>query len=320
MKTVKLGQQGLEVSAMGLGCMGMSDFYGHKRPEDVDATLLAAVEQGITFWDSAEMYGPFTNEQLLGDRIKALGIDRNKLTLATKFGVMREADGTWLGFNSTPAQIRQSCEGSLRRLQTETIDLYYQHRVDPNVPIEDVVGTLADLVTEGKIRYIGLSEASEDIIRRAHKVHPVTALQGEYSLWTRDLGAGVLPVLQELGIGLVTYSPLGRGFLTGAIKSRNDLAADDWRLTNPRFSEENFAKNLEFVADIEAMAARKGCTPAQIALAWITHQGFVPIPGTRNPKRLVENAGALSVELTADELHWLSTELSADDIQGERYA
>ncbi|WP_196161388.1 aldo/keto reductase [Reinekea sp. G2M2-21] len=320
MKTVKLGQQGLEVSAMGLGCMGMSDFYGHKRPEDVDATLLAAVEQGITFWDSAEMYGPFTNEQLLGDRIKALGIERNKLTLATKFGVTRETDGTWLGFNSTPAQIRQSCEGSLRRLQTETIDLYYQHRVDPNVPIEEVVGTLADLVTEGKIRHIGLSEASEDIIRRAHKVHPITALQGEYSLWTRDLGAGVLPALQELGIGLVTYSPLGRGFLTGAIKSRNDLAADDWRLTNPRFSEDNFAKNLEFVAEIEAMASRKACTPAQIALAWITHQGFIPIPGTRNPNRLVENAGALTVELTAEELNWLSNELSTDDIHGERYA
>jgi len=320
MNTIKLGQQGLEVSKMGLGCMGMSDFYGNKRPEEVDATLLAAIEQGITLWDTAEMYGPHTNEQLLGDRIKALGIDRSKLTLATKFGVLRKPDGEWLGFNSSPEQIRKSCEGSLARLQTETIDLYYQHRVDPNVPIEDVVGTLADLVQEGKIRYIGLSEASDDIIRRAHKVHPITVLQGEYSLWSRDLEEQVLPTLNELGIGLVAYSPLGRGFLTGAIQSRSDLAGDDWRLTNPRFSEENFASNLAFVAVIEAMAERKGCTPAQIALAWVSSKGYVPIPGTRNPTRLIENAEALKLNLTDEEKTWLDEELSTDKVKGERYA
>ncbi len=320
MNTIKLGQQGLEVSAMGLGCMGMSDFYGNKRPEEVDATLLAAIEQGILFWDTAEMYGPHTNEQLLGDRIKALGIDRNKLTLATKFGVLREPNGDWVGFDSSPEQIRKSCEGSLARLQTETIDLYYQHRVDPNVPIEDVVGTLADLVQEGKVRYIGLSEASDDIIRRAHKVHPITALQGEYSLWSRELGNQILPTLSELGIGLVAYSPLGRGFLTGAIQSRHDLAADDWRLTNPRFSEENFASNLAFVTAIKAMAERKGCTPAQIALAWVTSKGAVPIPGTRKPTRVVENAGSLDVVLTAEDKAWLNQELSTDKVKGERYA
>ncbi|MBU3918045.1 aldo/keto reductase, partial [bacterium] len=305
MDTRILGQQGLEVSAIGLGCMGMSDFYGHKRPEDVDATFLAAIEQGVTFWDTAEMYGPHTNEQLLGDRIKALGIDRNQLTIATKFGVMRNSQGDWLGFDSTPEQIRKSCEGSLTRLQIDTIDLYYQHRDDPNVPIEDVIGTLADLVQEGKIRYIGLSEASEDIIRRAHTVHPITALQSEYSLWTRFLDEHIIPTLNELGIGLVAYSPLGRGFLTGSIQSRSELAEDDWRLTNPRFSEENFASNLELVAAVKAMAERKHCTPAQIALAWITSKGFVPIPGTRKPTRLKENAESQLFQLTTEDKDWL---------------
>ncbi len=320
MKTVKLGSQGLEVSALGLGCMGMSDFYGHKRPEEIDATLLAAIEQGITFWDTAELYGPFTNEQLLGERIKALGIDRTKLTIATKFGVPRTQEGDWLGFDSKPQTIRKSCEGSLKRLQLETIDLYYQHRVDPQVPIEDVAGTLGDLVKEGKIRYVGLSEASEGLIRRAHAVHPITALQGEYSLWSRDLESKEIPTLKELGIGLVAYSPLGRGFLTGAIKSRADLEADDWRLTNPRFSEENFAANLELVSSIETMAKRKGCTSAQIALAWIIAKGIVPIPGTRKPGRLIENADALKVDLTADDLSWLDQEMASGRVQGERYA
>jgi aryl-alcohol dehydrogenase-like predicted oxidoreductase len=282
--------------------------------------LLAAIDQGITFWDTAEMYGPHTNEQLLGDRIKALGIDRDKLTLATKFGVMRKTNGDWLGFDSSPEQIRKSCEGSLARLQTDTIDLYYQHRVDPNVPIEDVVGTLADLVQEGKIRTIGLSEASADIIRRAHKVHPITALQGEYSLWTRELDDQVIPTLKELGIGLVAYSPLGRGFLTGAIKSRSDLASDDWRLTNPRFSEENFASNLELVAAVQTLADQKQCTPAQIALAWISSKGIVPIPGTRSSKRLIENAGSQTVSLTEKDTQWLEKQIPTDQVKGERYA
>lgn len=320
MDTRILGQQGLEVSAIGLGCMGMSDFYGHKRPEDVDATFLAAIAQGVTFWDTAEMYGPHTNEQLLGDRIKALGIDRNALTLATKFGVMRTNDGDWLGFDSSPEQIRKSCEGSLKRLQTDTIDLYYQHRVDPNVPIEDVAGTLADLVKEGKIRYIGLSEAGDDIIRRAHNVHPVTALQGEYSLWSRELDDQIIPTLSELGIGLVAYSPLGRGFLTGAFQSRAELAEDDWRLTNPRFSEENFASNFELVAAVKAMAERKNCTAAQIALAWISSKGFVPIPGTRKPTRMIENAESQNVQLTEEDKKWLEQKIPADQVKGERYA
>ena len=320
MDTRNLGQQGLEVSAIGLGCMGMSDFYGHKRPEDVDATFLAAIEQGVTFWDTAEIYGPFTNEQLLGDRIKALGIDRNQLTIATKFGVMRNNDGDWLGLNSTPEQIRKSCEGSLTRLQTDTIDLYYQHREDPNVPIEDVVGTLADLVQEGKVRYIGLSEAGEDIIRRAHTVHPITALQSEYSLWTRFLDEQIIPTLNELGIGLVAYGPLGRGFLTGSIQSRSDLADDDWRLTNPRFSEENFASNLDIVDTVKAMAERKNCTPAQIALAWIASKGFVPIPGTRKPTRLKENADSQLLQLTTEDKDWLEQKIPTDQVKGERYA
>ena len=320
MDTRNLGQQGLEVSAIGLGCMGMSDFYGHKRPEDVDATFLAAIEQGVTFWDTAEIYGPFTNEQLLGDRIKALGIDRNQLTIATKFGVMRNNDGDWLGLNSTPEQIRKSCEGSLTRLQTDTIDLYYQHREDPNVPIEDVVGTLADLVQEGKVRYIGLSEAGEDIIRRAHTVHPITALQSEYSLWTRFLDEQIIPTLNELGIGLVAYGPLGRGFLTGSIQSRSDLADDDWRLTNPRFSEENFASNLDIVDTVKAMAERKNCTPAQIALAWIASKGFVPIPGTRKPTRLKENADSQLLRLTTEDKDWLEQKIPTDQVKGERYA
>ncbi|MBU2510729.1 aldo/keto reductase [bacterium] len=320
MDTRILGRQGLEVSAIGLGCMGMSDFYGHKRPEDVDATFLAAIEQGVTFWDTAEMYGPYTNEQLLGDRIKALGIDRKALTLATKFGVMRNNDGDWLGFDSSPEQIRKSCEGSLKRLQTDTIDLYYQHRVDPDVPIEDVVGTLTELVQEGKIRYIGLSEAGEDIIRRAHSVHPITALQSEYSLWSRDLDEHIIPTLNELGIGLVAYSPLGRGFLTGSIQSRSDLAKDDWRLTNPRFSEENFASNLVLVTAVKAMAEQKQCTPAQIALAWISSKGFVPIPGTRKPTRLRENAESQLLQLTPEDNDWLEQKIPTDQVKGERYA
>lgn len=319
MRTIQLGKQGLEVSAMGLGCMGMSDFYGGQRPEEVDATLLAAIEQGVTFWDTAEMYGPFKNEQLLGDRIKALGIDRSKLTLATKFGVKRTADGEWLGFDSSPEQIRASCEGSLTRLGVETIDLYYQHRPDPNVPIEDVVGTLKDLVTEGKIQYIGLSEADESLIRRAHAVHPITALQGEYSLWSRDLEANDLSVLDELGIGLVAYSPLGRGFLTGAIKSRSDLDADDWRLTNPRFSEENFHKNLKLVDRIEQFAKEKGAKAAQVALAWIMKKGIVPIPGTRKASRLIENVGALQVVLSDAEMTQIDDAFPIGETEGDRY-
>ncbi|MDX1473477.1 MAG: aldo/keto reductase [Reinekea sp.] len=322
MKTVKLGQQGLEVSAMGLGCMGMSDFYGHKRPEDVDATLLAAVEQGITFWDSAEMYGPFTNEQLLGDRIKALGIDRNKLTLATKFGVMREADGTWLGFNSTPAQIRQSCEGSLRRLQTETIDLYYQHRVDPNVPIEDVAGAVKDLIQAGEVKHFGLSEANADQIRRAHAVQPVTALQSEYSIWWTTIEEnGVLVTLEELGIGLVPYSPLGRGYLTGKITEETTYDRSDIRSRNPRFTTEAIRANRVVVELLERIGAEHNATPAQIALAWLLAQKpwIVPIPGTRKLHRLDENMGAAEIELTANDLAQIKEAMANITVVGHRY-
>jgi aryl-alcohol dehydrogenase-like predicted oxidoreductase len=297
MKTRTLGKSGLVVSSMGLGCMGMSEFYAGRDEQEAIATIHRALEIGINLLDTADMYGPFTNEELVGRAIKGR---RDKVVLATKFGNVRGKDGSFLGINGRPEYVIAACELSLRRLAVDTIDLYYQHRVDPNTPIEDTVGAMARLVEQGKVRHIGLSEAGIETIRRAHKVHPVTALQTEYSLWSRDPEDGTLDVCRELGIGFVPYSPLGRGFLTGQIKSLDDLAPDDYRRRSPRFQGENFKKNLELVGRIEAMAAEKGCTPAQLTLAWVLAQGedIVPIPGTKRRKYLEENAAALDVVIS----------------------
>jgi aryl-alcohol dehydrogenase-like predicted oxidoreductase len=300
MKTRTLGKSGLVVSSMGLGCMGMSEFYAGRDEQEAIATIHRALEIGINLLDTADMYGPFTNEELVGRAIKGR---RDKVVLATKFGNVRGKDGSFLGINGRPEYVIAACELSLRRLAVDTIDLYYQHRVDPNTPIEDTVGAMARLVEQGKVRHIGLSEAGIETIRRAHKVHPVTALQTEYSLWSRDPEDGTLDVCRELGIGFVPYSPLGRGFLTGQIKSLDDLAPDDYRRSSPRFQGENFKKNLELVGRIEAMAAEKGCTPAQLTLAWVLAQGedIVPIPGTKRRKYLEENAAALDVVISPQE-------------------
>ena len=301
MKTRTLGQ-GLEVSALGLGCMGMSDFYGTRDDEESLRTLERSLELGLNFWDTADMYGPFTNEELVG---KAIQGRRGEVVLATKFGILRDPnDPSVRGVSGRPEYVRAACEGSLKRLGTDHIDLYYQHRVDGEVPIEETVGAMSELVSEGKVRFVGLSEAGADNIRRAHRTHPITALQSEYSLWTRELEDDVLPVLRELGISLVPYSPLGRGFLTGQIKSFDDFEADDYRRQSPRFQGENFEKNLQLVARIEEMARTRGCTPAQLALAWILAQGeeIVPIPGTKKVARLEENIGALDVSLSPDDL------------------
>ena len=320
MQQRKLGANGPQVSAIGLGCMGMSDFYSTAQDEKESiATLHRALELGVTLLDTADMYGPHTNELLLGKAIKG---KREQVFLATKFGIIRDpANPNARGVCGKPDYIRRAVEGSLTRLGTDVIDLYYQHRIDPTVPIEETVGTLAELVQEGKIRYIGLSEASATTLERAHRVHPITALQSEYSLWTRDMEAEILPNCERLGIGFVPYSPLGRGFLTGAIRSPDDLAADDFRRTNPRFSGENFGKNLQLVEKINQLAQEKQVTPSQLALAWVLAQGehIVPIPGTKRRRYLEENVGALDVTLTKEELAAIDAIFPPDAAAGERY-
>ena len=319
MKKRRLGKSGLEVSALGFGAMGMSASYGVRQDEtEMIALTRAVVDRGVTFFDTAESYGPFTNETLLG---KALSPVRERVVIATKFGFQLNPDGSpgWQGLNSRPEHIREVVEASLKRLQTDYIDLLYQHRVDPAVPIEDVAGTVKELIEAGKVRHFGMSEASMKTLRRAHSVQPVTALQNEYSLWWREPEREVLPTLEELGIGLVPYSPLGRGFLTGRYRSLDDLAPDDWRRTNPRFAGENFQKNLDVVDAVGALARAKRCTPAQLALAWSLAQGpdIVPIPGSTNGDRIAENVGALAVTLTPDDLAAL--EAVAPKVSGTRY-
>ncbi|HET9554231.1 MAG TPA: aldo/keto reductase [Anaeromyxobacteraceae bacterium] len=318
MEKRKLGRQGLEVSALGLGCMGMSDFYGPTDEAESVATLHRALELGVTFLDTADMYGPFKNEELLG---RALRGQRDRVVLATKFGNRRSPDGAFLGVSGRPEYVREACEASLRRLGVETIDLYYQHRVDPQVPIEETVGAMAGLVKAGKVRFLGLSEAGPATIRRAHAVHPVSALQTEYSLWSRDPEEELLPTLRELGIGFVPYSPLGRGFLTGRFRTPADLPEGDWRRLNPRFQGENFAKNLELVKRVQAIAADKGATAAQLALAWVLARGpdVVPIPGTKRRATLEENVGALRVTLTKDDLARIDEVAPRGSAAGTRY-
>lgn len=313
-----LGATGIQVSALGLGCMGMSDFYGANDDQESLNTLHLALDLGMTFWDTADMYGVGHNEWLVGQAVRGR---RDQVILATKFGNMRRIDGVPLGVNGKPDYVRSACEASLRRLKIETIDLYYQHRVDPDTPIEDTVGAMAELVKAGKVRYLGLSEANAQTIRRAHAVHPITALQTEYSLWSRDPEDELLATCRELGITFVAYSPLGRGFLTGQFKSPEDLAPDDWRRTNPRFQPENFQKNLDLVNAVSELAAQKGCTPAQLALAWALAQDdtLIPIPGTRREKYLRENIGALDVTLTPDELAALDAIMPKGAALGERY-
>lgn len=319
MQFCQLGRSGLTVSAEGLGCMGMSEFYGPGDEAESIATIDRAVELGINFLDTADIYGPFKNEELVGRAIKG---KRDKLIIATKFGIVRDpANPKLRGVSGKPEYVRNACEASLKRLGVDYIDLYYQHRVDPNTPIEETVEAMADLVRQGKIRHIGLSEAGASNLRRAAKVHPITALQSEYSLWTRDHEEQVIPTCRELGIGFVAYSPLGRGFLTGQIKRYEDFAPDDFRRNSPRFKGENFQKNLDLVQKVEEIANRKGCTPSQLALAWVLAQGegIVPIPGTKRRKYLEDNVGALNVKLAAEDLIEINEIFPQGAAAGDRY-
>ncbi|MDX6408521.1 MAG: hypothetical protein QOE13_1592 [Gaiellaceae bacterium] len=318
MNTRTLGTRGLEVSELGLGCMGMSDFYGTKDEGEAIATIHRALDLGVTFLDTADVYGPFTNEELVG---RAIADRRDEVVLATKFGNVRGSNGEWLGIRGDDEYVRQAFDASLQRLGVEHVDLYYQHRVDRETPIEETVGAMGELVAAGKVRYLGLSEASPETIRRAHAVHPISALQTEYSLWTRDPEDEVLSTVRELGIGFVAYSPLGRGFLSGAIRSLEDLAEDDARRRHPRFQGANFQRNLDLADAVRAIADEKSVTPAQLALAWVLHQGdeIVPIPGTKRRRYLEENVGAVDVTLSPEELERIESAFPKGATAGDRY-
>jgi aryl-alcohol dehydrogenase-like predicted oxidoreductase len=319
MQRRKLGSQGLEVSALGLGCMGMTHAYGAGDERGGLETIHRALDIGVTFLDTAEVYGPYTNEELVG---RAIAERREQFEVATKFGFAIDADKPAdRNVDGSPENVRRACEGSLKRLGIECIDLFYQHRVDPSVPIEETVGAMAELAEQGKVRYLGLSEASPETIRRAHATHPITAVQSEYSLWTRDVESGVLDTVRALGIGLVAYSPLGRGFLTAEIRSPEDLPEGDWRRTNPRFQEDALRENLSLADRVRELAAERGVTPAQLALAWVMAKGddIVPIPGTKDPRRLEENAVAAGIELTSRDMTELDETISPDAVRGSRY-
>jgi aryl-alcohol dehydrogenase-like predicted oxidoreductase len=318
MQTRRLGGQGLEVSMQGLGCMGMSEFYGERDDDESTATIHRALELGVTFLDTADMYGPFTNERLVGQAIRGR---RDEVVLATKFGNVRGENGERLGIRGDPEYVHQACNASLERLGVEHIDLYYQHRVDSKVPIEETVGAMAELVEQGKVRFLGLSEAAPDTVRRANEVHPISALQTEYSLWTRDVEERILPTTRELGIGFVAYSPLGRGFLSGRFSSQDDIPEDDFRRHNPRFQGENFERNMQIVERVREIAEEKGVTAGQLALAWLHHRGddIVPIPGTKRRRYLEENAAATQIELSQDDLGRLDEAAPPGVTAGERY-
>ena len=319
MEKIKLGSQGLTASQLGLGCMGMSEFYGTQNDQESVKTLHRSLELGINFWDTADMYGPYKNEELVGTALKG---KRQQVTLATKFGIIRNAENpTQRGFNGKPDYVKKSCEGSLKRLQTDYIDLYYLHRVDKDTPIEETVGAMAELVREGKIKGIGLSEVCAATLRKAHRVYPITAVQSEYSLWTKDPEDEVLPACKEMGVAFVPYSPLGRGFLTGQFKTENDFDATDYRRSSPRFQGENFKKNLQLVEKIKELADKKNCTPSQLALAWVMAQGdyIFPIPGTKRIKYLEENAGAVNIHFSLEELMAIDEIFPTDAAAGLRY-